>query len=69
FFYGSILGVFLLAMIPRARGRGAFYGLIAGMATVGAVSVFAPQVAFLWHNVIGALMVVAMGLALSPREG
>ena len=69
FFYGSILGVFLLAMIPRARGRGAFYGLIAGMATVGAVSVFAPQVAFLWHNVIGALVVVAAGLALSPREG
>ncbi|MFM8910908.1 MAG: sodium:solute symporter family transporter, partial [Gemmatimonadota bacterium] len=69
FFYGSILGVFLLAMIPRARGRGAFYGLIAGMATVGAVSLFAPQVAFLWHNVIGALVVVAAGLALSPREG
>jgi SSS family transporter len=69
FFYGSILGVFLLAMIPRAGGRGAFYGLIAGMATVGAVSLFAPQVAFLWHNVIGALVVVAAGLALSPREG
>ena len=73
FFYGSILGVFLLAMIPRARGRGAFYGLITGMATVGAVSVFAPQVAFLWHNVIGALAVVAVGLVVDlasrPREG
>jgi Na+/proline symporter len=69
FFYGSILGVFLLAMLPRARGRGAFYGLLAGMATVGAVSVFAPQVAFLWHNVIGALVVIAVGLALSPRAG
>ena len=30
FFYGSILGVFLLAMIPRARALGAFVGLIAG---------------------------------------
>jgi hypothetical protein len=39
------------------------------MTTVGAVSWFAPQVAFLWHNVIGALAVVAVGLALSPREG
>ena len=29
FFYGSILGVFLLAMIPRARALGAFVGLIA----------------------------------------
>ena len=27
FFYGSILGVFLLAMIPRARALGAFVGL------------------------------------------
>ncbi|NIP79469.1 MAG: sodium:solute symporter, partial [Gemmatimonadetes bacterium] len=24
FFYGSILGVFILAFVPRARGRGAF---------------------------------------------
>ena len=31
FFYGSILGVFLLAMIQRARALGAFVGLIAGM--------------------------------------
>ena len=34
FFYGSILGVFLLAMIPRARALGAFVGLLAGMATI-----------------------------------
>ncbi len=34
FFYGSILGVFLLAMIPRARALGAFVGLIAGMSAV-----------------------------------
>ncbi len=33
YFYGSILGVFGLAVLtPRARGRGAFYGLFAGMA-------------------------------------
>src|SRR5213075_2467324 len=38
FFYGSILGVFLLAMIPRARALGAFVGLIAGMAVVGLVN-------------------------------
>lgn len=66
FFYGSILGVFLLAMMPRARALGAFVGLLVGMGTVFAVSVFAPQVAFLWHNVIGACVVVAVGLALSP---
>lgn len=65
FFYGSILGVFLLAMIGRANARGAFFGLIAGMATVFSVSVYLPQVAFLWHNVIGAVVVLVVGLVLS----
>jgi SSS family solute:Na+ symporter len=65
FFYGSILGVFLLAMIPRARAAGAFWGLLAGMAAVGAVSFGAPQVAFLWYNVVGAVTVVVVGMALS----
>ena len=65
FFYGSILGVFMLAFIPRARGRGAFFGLIGGMATVGAVSLIAPEVSFLWHNVIGAVAVVGIGMLLS----
>lgn len=65
FFYGSILGVFMLAFIPFARGRGAFYGLIAGMGTVAFVSVRAPDVSFLWHNVIGAVAVVVVGSLLS----
>jgi solute:Na+ symporter, SSS family len=64
FFYGSILGVFLLAMAPWARAGGAFLGLIAGMLTVGAVSYLAPSVSFLWHNVIGAVTVVAVGSVL-----
>ncbi len=65
FFYGSILGVFLLAMIPWARGMGAVVGLVAGMSTVAAVTFGAPQVSFLWHNVIGAVTVVAVGALLS----
>jgi SSS family transporter len=65
FFYGSILGVFLLAMIPRARARGAFLGLLAGMGTVAAVSFGLPQISFLWHNVIGAVTVVAVGMGIS----
>jgi SSS family transporter len=65
FFYGSILGVFLLAMIRRARAAGAFWGLISGMTVVGTVSFFAPQVAFLWQNVIGAVVVVVVGMLLS----
>ena len=65
FFYGSILGVFLLAMIPRATALGAFSGLIAGMTVVGAVSYNAPTVAFLWYNVIGAVTVLVVGAMLS----
>lgn len=65
YFYGSILGVFILAMIPRARALGAFLGLIAGMSVVGLVSWQAPSIAFLWHNVTGAVTVVAVGMVLS----
>jgi Na+/proline symporter len=65
FFYGSILGVFLLAMIPAARGWAAFVGLVAGMGTVAAVAFGAPEISFLWHNVIGAVVVVAVGLVFS----
>jgi len=63
YFYGSILGVFILAMIPRTRANGAFFGLIAGMACVGAVNFWAPSVAFLWFNVIGAVTVVMVGVS------
>ncbi|MCA1791574.1 MAG: sodium:solute symporter [Thioalkalivibrio sp.] len=65
FFYGSILGVFILAMIPRTTGRGSFFGLIAGMSLVAFVNFRMPEVAFLWHNVIGAVTVVVVGLVLS----
>ena len=67
FFYGLILGVFLLAMVPRARGVGAFLGLVAGMGAVAAVTFGAPDVSFLWHNVIGALTVLAVGVLLMRR--
>ena len=63
FFYGSILGVFLLAMMPRARGVGAFVGLIVGMVAVGLVE-WRTEVAYLWLNVIGAGVVVGVGVLL-----
>jgi SSS family solute:Na+ symporter len=69
FFYGSILGVFLLSMIPSARAAGAFVGLLAGMAAVGAVNFGAPSVSFLWHNVIGAVTVVIVGMIISAAAG
>jgi Na+/proline symporter len=56
-------------MVPGARARGAFAGLLAGMATVAAVSFGAPQVSFLWHNVIGAVVVVVVGAAETRLRG
>ncbi len=65
FFYGSILGVFILAIgVKRASGHGAFVGLLAGMGSVAWVAAFT-KVAFLWHNVVGAVVVVAVGLLVS----
>jgi Na+/proline symporter len=66
FFYGSILGVFLLATLTRrATGTGAFVGLLAGMAAVAAVAAARPDISFLWHNVIGATVVFVVGLSIA----
>jgi len=69
FFYGSILGVFLLSMIARANATGAFIGLISGMCAVAAVNFGAPSVSFLWHNVVGAVTVVIVGMLVSSVTG
>ena len=63
-----MLGVFILAIaFPRATGNGAFIGLISGMATVAWFAAFS-KVAFLWHNVIGAVAVVMVGLIVAAVE-
>ena len=68
FFYGSILGVFILAIgIRRATGHGAFVGLIAGMVSVGWAAAFT-RLAFLWHNVVGAVVVVIVGIVVSEID-
>ena len=69
YFYGSILGVFLLAVLtPRASGRGASYGLMIGMAAVFLVSRYT-AIHFLWYNVVGAATVFAAGLAITALAG
>jgi len=70
FFYGSLLGVFVLAIgTRRATGHGAFAGLIAGMAAVAFVATRYPQISFLWHNVVGVVAVTAVGLGVSAVSG
>ncbi len=53
YFYGSLLGVFVLAIgTRRATGNGAFFGLIAGLVTVAGVANFA-WVASQWFKLTG----------------
>ncbi len=68
FFYGSLLGVFILAIATRrATSAGAFWGLLAGMTVVATVA-FHPatsHVSYLWHNLIGTVVVVIVGMTIS----
>lgn len=71
FFYGSLLGVFVLAIgVKRAKARGAFFGLIFGVASVWVASNFT-DIEFLWFNVVGCLVTVIAGYLISltvPNE-
>ena len=69
YFYGPILGVFLLAfLVKRCRGTGAFWGLIAGQAAVLAVAHYT-SISYLFYNVVGAVVVLAAGAAISILPG
>jgi Na+/proline symporter len=64
-FYGSMLGVFVVAFfMKRAGGTAAFWGVLAGQATTFAVARFTP-IAYLWYNMIGCLVVLAVAWAIS----
>jgi SSS family transporter len=69
-FYGGLLGVFVLAFyFPRVRGTAAFWGVLAGEAVIFAFR-FTTDIAFLWFNVIGSVVVVVTALlisSLSPK--
>jgi len=65
FFYGSLLGVFVLAIgVKRARSRGAFFGLLFGMASVWIASRYT-SIEFLWFNVVGCVVTVVAGYLIS----
>ena len=69
FFYGSLLGVFVLAfVVRRANSRGAFFGLLFGIASVWIASWYT-SIEFLWFNVIGCLVTVIAGFLISLTKG
>lgn len=65
FFYGSLLGVFLLAIgVKRARARGAFFGILFGIVSVWIASHYT-KIEFLWFNVVGCVVTVVAGYLIS----
>ena len=78
YFYGSLLGAFILAAIPIANGHGAFCGLLAGMVAVGAIQNSGINdgngLPFLYLNTVGTATSVTVGAVVSllrqvPRRG
>jgi SSS family transporter len=68
FFYGSLLGIFALALfVPRAGGVAGVVGLGAGMVSVLVVE-RTLKVEFLWFNVIGCAAVLAVGWLVAIWE-
>ncbi len=68
-FYGTILGVFLLAFYAkRVRGTAVFFGALVGEAAV--IFCFtSTDISFLWYNVVGCLGTIACALLLSLPGG
>ncbi|MEP6715611.1 MAG: sodium:solute symporter [Terriglobia bacterium] len=65
FFYPVLLGVFILAFFfRRVQGGAAFWAMLVGEAAIVACALLT-KIAFLWYNVIGALVVVVFGLLFS----
>ena len=64
-FYGSLLGVFVLAFwFRRVTGTAAFAGMLAGEAAIFWAFWFT-GISFLWYNVIGCVVVVLTGVLVS----
>jgi solute:Na+ symporter, SSS family len=67
-FYGSLLGVFVLALVfRRANGHGAFVGLLSGILFVVAFASYPAtrNISYLWHNPIGVIVVLVVGMTVS----
>jgi solute:Na+ symporter, SSS family len=65
-FYGTLLGIFLLAFyFKRVSGTAAFIGAAVGETAVLYCFMFT-KIAFLWYNVVGAVVVIAAALLVNP---
>ncbi len=71
-FYGTILGVFLVAFfIKRVKGNAVFIAALITEAFVICVHVFfSEEISFLWYNAIGAIrvMILSMGIQVFLKK-
>jgi SSS family solute:Na+ symporter len=64
-FYGAILGMFMVAFYFKSiKGSSTFYAALITEVIV-IVCFYTTQIAFLWYNVIGCLLVIAISWSLS----
>jgi len=69
YLYGTILGVFLVAFyVKQVNGRAVFIAALLAEASVVAIGQ-SDQVAYLWLNLIGCLLVVGFGLIIQSVLG
>jgi SSS family transporter len=67
-FYGTMLGVFVLAFfVKRVGGSAAFIGVVVGQIAIFATAGFT-HIAYLWYNAIGCLVVIAVALIVSVAK-
>jgi Na+/proline symporter len=65
-FYGTILGIFLVAFyIRRVGGTATFIAAVAAEAVVLLCFAFT-DIPYLWFNVIGCVVLVALALVINP---
>ncbi len=69
-FYGTILGIFLVAFfLPRVGGSAVFIAALISQVAIFAMHFGPVEVAFLWYNLIAPAIVVALALLLQPLVG
>ena len=67
---GPILAMFLLGILTRfANEKGAISGLVIGLIGNAILWKFAPQVSWLWWNVIGFFVAFGVGVVVSKATG
>jgi SSS family transporter len=63
--YGSMLGIFLLTIVPRVTPVAAITAAVTGVCGNLALWLFCPNLFWFWWNAIGAITTVALGVLLS----